>query len=165
MVDLATPGRPGLLWKPAPDRGPPTRPAGRSQRPVGLYDGDAFGRPTMSWRRCAPSARVSPTQRPQPALRLPCTWARGHPDRRARPDAAGSLRRRARRDATQRPRPRRGAARAVPEAMKSSTQRDAEAGRPIELDTIGGAVLRAAARHGIETPVIAGLVRELGEGR
>jgi 2-dehydropantoate 2-reductase len=50
----------------------------------------------------------------------------------------------------------------APEAMKSSMQRDAEAGRPIELDAIGGAVLRAAAHHGIATPVTARLVAELG---
>ncbi|GAA3907001.1 ketopantoate reductase family protein [Streptomyces gulbargensis] len=49
----------------------------------------------------------------------------------------------------------------APEAMKSSMQRDAENGRPLELDAIGGAVLRAAAVHGVETPVTAGLVAEL----
>ena len=45
--------------------------------------------------------------------------------------------------------------------MKSSMQRDAEANRPTELDAIGGAVLRAAGRHGIDTPVTARLVDEL----
>ncbi|MEV7027886.1 2-dehydropantoate 2-reductase [Kitasatospora sp. NPDC093558] len=50
----------------------------------------------------------------------------------------------------------------APGAMKSSMQRDAEAGRPIELDAIGGAVLRAAARHGLPTPAIGALVRDLG---
>ncbi|MGW7006785.1 ketopantoate reductase family protein [Streptomyces sp. NPDC054933] len=49
----------------------------------------------------------------------------------------------------------------APETMKSSMQRDAQAGRPIELDAIGGAVLRAAAAHGIETPTTARLVAEL----
>jgi 2-dehydropantoate 2-reductase len=49
----------------------------------------------------------------------------------------------------------------VPAAMKSSMQRDAEANRPTELDAIGGAVLRAARRHGIDTPVTARLVDEL----
>ncbi|MER7620595.1 2-dehydropantoate 2-reductase [Streptomyces sp. NPDC126503] len=49
----------------------------------------------------------------------------------------------------------------APATMKSSMQRDAENGRPLELDAIGGAVLRAAAVHGIETPVTAGLVAEL----
>jgi 2-dehydropantoate 2-reductase len=45
--------------------------------------------------------------------------------------------------------------------MKSSMQRDAEANRPTELDAIGGAVLRAARRHGIDTPVTTRLVDEL----
>ncbi|MFJ1932002.1 ketopantoate reductase family protein [Kitasatospora sp. NPDC088160] len=49
----------------------------------------------------------------------------------------------------------------VPGSMKSSMQRDVEAGRPIELDAIGGAVLRAAAAHGVDTPTLAGLVRDL----
>ncbi|MFI5792210.1 ketopantoate reductase family protein [Streptomyces sp. NPDC051677] len=44
---------------------------------------------------------------------------------------------------------------------KSSMQRDAEAGRPLELDAIGGALLRAAERHGIPAPVATRLVREL----
>ncbi|MEU9338668.1 2-dehydropantoate 2-reductase [Streptomyces sp. NPDC048290] len=51
-----------------------------------------------------------------------------------------------------------------PAATKSSMQRDAEAGRPLELDAIGGALLRAAARHGIPVPVASRLVEEL-EGR
>ncbi|MEU9073717.1 ketopantoate reductase family protein [Kitasatospora sp. NPDC004745] len=49
----------------------------------------------------------------------------------------------------------------VPGPMKSSMQRDAEAGRPIELDAVGGAVLRAAAAHGVATPTLTRLVREL----
>jgi 2-dehydropantoate 2-reductase len=49
----------------------------------------------------------------------------------------------------------------VPAGMKSSMQRDAEANRPTELDAIGGAVLRAARRYGIDTPVTARLVGEL----
>ncbi|SES48480.1 2-dehydropantoate 2-reductase [Streptomyces sp. yr375] len=44
---------------------------------------------------------------------------------------------------------------------RSSMQRDAEAGRPLELDAIGGALLRAAERHGVPVPVTARLVREL----
>jgi 2-dehydropantoate 2-reductase len=40
-------------------------------------------------------------------------------------------------------------------------QRDAEAGRPLELDAIGGALLRAAERQGVAVPVTARLVREL----
>ncbi|MEV5173141.1 2-dehydropantoate 2-reductase [Streptomyces flaveolus] len=50
---------------------------------------------------------------------------------------------------------------AFPPAAKSSMQRDAEAGRPLELDAIGGALLRAADRHGVPVPVTARLVREL----
>jgi 2-dehydropantoate 2-reductase len=49
----------------------------------------------------------------------------------------------------------------VPAGMKSSMQRDAEANRPTELDAIGGAVLRAARRFGIDTPVTARLVEDL----
>jgi 2-dehydropantoate 2-reductase len=50
----------------------------------------------------------------------------------------------------------------VPDGMRSSMQKDAEAGRPIELDAIGGAILRAAARAGVEAPVTARLVAALG---
>ncbi|MCT9104213.1 2-dehydropantoate 2-reductase [Streptomyces mirabilis] len=53
---------------------------------------------------------------------------------------------------------------AFPPDTKSSMQRDAEAARPLELDAIGGALLRAADRHGVAVPVARGLVREL-EGR
>lgn len=49
----------------------------------------------------------------------------------------------------------------VPASMQSSMQRDAAAGRPTELDAIGGAVVRAAATHGIPVPVTAGLVQQL----
>ncbi|MGW0913930.1 ketopantoate reductase family protein [Streptomyces sp. NPDC002784] len=48
-----------------------------------------------------------------------------------------------------------------PAATKSSMQRDAESGRPLELDAIGGALLRAADRHGVPVPVTARLVAEL----
>ena len=51
----------------------------------------------------------------------------------------------------------------VPGPMKSSMQRDAEAGRPLELDAIGGAVLRAGAAHGIATPATARLVAEVSQ--
>lgn len=51
---------------------------------------------------------------------------------------------------------------ALPATMRSSMQRDAEAGRPLELDALGGAVLRAAARHGLDVPVTARLVAQLG---
>jgi 2-dehydropantoate 2-reductase len=49
----------------------------------------------------------------------------------------------------------------VPDTMRSSMQKDAAAGRPIELDAIGGAVLRAAERAGTDAPVTARLVAEL----
>lgn len=49
----------------------------------------------------------------------------------------------------------------VPDTMKSSMQRDAEAGRPLEVDAIGGAVLRAGAAHHVATPVTARLVAEV----
>ncbi|MGW0991179.1 ketopantoate reductase family protein [Streptomyces sp. NPDC002486] len=48
-----------------------------------------------------------------------------------------------------------------PPSMKSSMQRDAEAGRSLELDAIGGALLRAAERHGIPAPVTARVVSEV----
>ncbi|GAA3797306.1 ketopantoate reductase family protein [Streptomyces phyllanthi] len=50
---------------------------------------------------------------------------------------------------------------AFPPEMRSSMQRDAEAGRPLELDAIGGALLRAAERHGVRVPTAVGLVEEL----
>jgi 2-dehydropantoate 2-reductase len=49
----------------------------------------------------------------------------------------------------------------VPDAMRSSMQKDAAAGRPIELDAIGGAVLRGAERAGTKAPATARLVAEL----
>jgi 2-dehydropantoate 2-reductase len=49
----------------------------------------------------------------------------------------------------------------VPADMKSSMQRDAEAGRPLELDAIGGAVLHAAAQNGVAVPITARLVTDL----
>lgn len=50
---------------------------------------------------------------------------------------------------------------AFPPATKSSMQRDAESGRPLELDAIGGALLRAAERHGVPAPVATKVVEEL----
>jgi 2-dehydropantoate 2-reductase len=50
---------------------------------------------------------------------------------------------------------------AFPAATKSSMQRDAEAGRTLELDAIGGALLRAAERTGVPVPVASRLVRDL----
>jgi 2-dehydropantoate 2-reductase len=48
-----------------------------------------------------------------------------------------------------------------PPSAKSSMQRDAEAGRPLELDAIGGALLRAAERHEVAVPVAAAIMAEL----
>jgi 2-dehydropantoate 2-reductase len=45
----------------------------------------------------------------------------------------------------------------------SSLARDVAAGREHELDAIGGAVLRAAARHGLACPAVAGLVERVGQ--
>jgi 2-dehydropantoate 2-reductase len=45
--------------------------------------------------------------------------------------------------------------------MQSSMQHDAAAGNDIELDAIGGAVLRAAERTGTPAPVTRKLVAEL----
>ncbi|MFF8928839.1 ketopantoate reductase family protein [Streptomyces longwoodensis] len=50
-----------------------------------------------------------------------------------------------------------------PAGMKSSMQRDAEAGRALELDAIGGALLRAARRHGVAVPVAERVVADLRE--
>ncbi|MFJ1705865.1 ketopantoate reductase family protein [Kitasatospora sp. NPDC088346] len=50
---------------------------------------------------------------------------------------------------------------AFPADGKSSMLRDAEAGRPLELDAIGGALLRAADRHGVPVPVARRLIAEL----
>ena len=49
----------------------------------------------------------------------------------------------------------------VPAAMESSMQRDREAGRPLELDAIGGAVLRHAAMVGVAVPITSHLVGQL----
>lgn len=40
----------------------------------------------------------------------------------------------------------------APPGMRSSMQKDVENGRPPELDAIGGAIVRAAKRHRLETP-------------
>ena len=49
----------------------------------------------------------------------------------------------------------------LPAEMTSSMQRDAEAGLPLELDAIGGAVVHAAVRHGLAVPNTVGLVADL----
>ncbi len=46
-------------------------------------------------------------------------------------------------------------------SMRSSLQADLEAGRPGELDAIGGAVARRAAEHGVPTPVLDDLLSRL----
>jgi 2-dehydropantoate 2-reductase len=51
----------------------------------------------------------------------------------------------------------------LPDGMRSSMQKDAAAGRPIELDAIGGTILRAADRAGTAAPVTARLVADLRE--
>ena len=50
---------------------------------------------------------------------------------------------------------------AIPETMQSSIQRDAQAGRPIEIEAIGGAVMRSANTHSISLAVIPQLVVQL----
>ncbi|MBV9801805.1 MAG: ketopantoate reductase family protein [Solirubrobacterales bacterium] len=47
--------------------------------------------------------------------------------------------------------------------LGSSMQRDLAAGREPEVEAIPGAVLRAAARHGIECPTLAGLAAAIAE--
>ncbi|RBY96324.1 ketopantoate reductase family protein [Blastococcus sp. TF02-8] len=49
----------------------------------------------------------------------------------------------------------------LPDGMHSSMQRDAAEGNPTELEAIGGAVLRAADRHGVEVPLTRSIVDEL----
>jgi 2-dehydropantoate 2-reductase len=49
--------------------------------------------------------------------------------------------------------------------MRSSMQKDQAAGLPIELDAIGGAVLRAARRHGLDAPATQDLVDLIGASR
>lgn len=48
-----------------------------------------------------------------------------------------------------------------PADARSSMERDAEAGRPLEVDAIGGAVVRAAGRHGVAAPLTSRLVAAL----
>jgi 2-dehydropantoate 2-reductase len=49
----------------------------------------------------------------------------------------------------------------VPDSLETSMQRDQTAGRPLELDALGGALLRRAERAGIEVPVTRRLVEEI----
>jgi 2-dehydropantoate 2-reductase len=52
----------------------------------------------------------------------------------------------------------------VPPELRSSMQKDREAGRSTEIDAIGGSVLRAAARHGLDAPVTQALVDGIRAG-
>jgi len=49
----------------------------------------------------------------------------------------------------------------VPDAMETSMQRDQAAGRPLELDALGGALMRRAAKAGVDAPVTTRLVDEI----
>ena len=49
----------------------------------------------------------------------------------------------------------------MPESMETSMQRDQAAGRPLELDALGGALLRRADRVGVSVPVARRIVGEL----
>jgi 2-dehydropantoate 2-reductase len=52
----------------------------------------------------------------------------------------------------------------LPSEIRSSMQKDREAGRPTEIDAIGGSVLRAAARHGLNAPATQALVDGIRAG-
>jgi 2-dehydropantoate 2-reductase len=47
--------------------------------------------------------------------------------------------------------------------MRTSMQKDFDAGRPLELDAIGGAIVRAGRRHGVPTPVTEELIALVAE--
>ncbi|MCB2189303.1 MAG: 2-dehydropantoate 2-reductase [Deltaproteobacteria bacterium] len=49
----------------------------------------------------------------------------------------------------------------LPASLGTSLQRDLEAGRPLELDAIAGAVVRRGQRHGLACKVIQGLIRDI----
>jgi 2-dehydropantoate 2-reductase len=49
----------------------------------------------------------------------------------------------------------------APETMETSMQRDQAAGLPLELDAIGGAIVRRAAKSGVAVPVTSRLVDDL----
>jgi 2-dehydropantoate 2-reductase len=51
-----------------------------------------------------------------------------------------------------------GTIRSLPPDMRSSMQKDLAQGRVPELDGIGGAIVRAAERHGLKAPVTEDLV-------
>jgi 2-dehydropantoate 2-reductase len=47
--------------------------------------------------------------------------------------------------------------------MRTSMQKDFDAGRPLELDAIGGPIVRAGQRHGLATPATEELIRLVRE--
>ena len=49
----------------------------------------------------------------------------------------------------------------VPHQMRSSMQKDREAGRPLEVDAIGGPIVRRGRKHAIPTPITELLVDRL----
>ncbi len=49
----------------------------------------------------------------------------------------------------------------IPEVMETSMQRDQAAGRPLELDALGGALLRRAVKHNVPVPVTRKVVMDL----
>lgn len=49
----------------------------------------------------------------------------------------------------------------LPDAMRSSMQKDIEQGKPPELDAIAGPILRGAARRGLPVPAIRSLVTQV----
>ena len=53
------------------------------------------------------------------------------------------------------------AIRKAPAAMRSSMQKDVDHGREPELDAIGGAIVRAAARHGLKVPATEELIARI----
>jgi 2-dehydropantoate 2-reductase len=55
--------------------------------------------------------------------------------------------------------------RGFPASLRSSMQKDVAAGRPPELDAIGGPILRGGQRHGIAVPVTAELVAAIAAGK
>src|ERR671910_1605959 len=52
----------------------------------------------------------------------------------------------------------------VPPGLRSSMQKDREAGRPTEIDAVGGSVLPSAARHGVGAPATQALVDGIRAG-
>ena len=48
----------------------------------------------------------------------------------------------------------------LPDGLLPSAARDAQAGRPTEVDAITGSVVRAGARHGVWTPMLDGLLAD-----